>query len=146
MNDEKKLEEFVSKLRRIENEIKLLQQDKKDLFDDYKNYFKPKVLREALRVVKKRIEFGEDVNELDNIVEHLTKDFDTEEQFMNPICPGDLVRIKKDFIKHLPVSADDNCWRSPMLVISVSPDRSDSFENDILQNNKRLIFLMSAGS
>jgi uncharacterized protein (UPF0335 family) len=79
MNDEKKLEEFVSKLRRIENEIRLLQQDKKDLFDDYKNYFKPKVLREALRVVKKRIEFGEDVNELDNIVEHLTKDFDTEE-------------------------------------------------------------------
>ena len=79
MNDEKKLEEFVSKLRRIENEIKLLQQDKNDLFDDYKNYFKPKVLREALRVVKKRIEFGEDVNELDNIVEHLTKDFDTEE-------------------------------------------------------------------
>jgi len=79
MNDEKKLEEFVSKLRRIENEIKLLQQDKKDLFDDYKNYFKPKVLREALRVVKKRIEFGEDVNQLDNIVDHLTKDFDTEE-------------------------------------------------------------------
>lgn len=63
---------------------------------------------------------------------------------MNPICPGDLVRIKKDFVKHLPVSADDNCWRSPMLVISVSPDRSDSFENDILQNNKRLIFLMLA--
>jgi uncharacterized protein (UPF0335 family) len=79
MNDEKKLEEFVSKLRRIENEIKLLQQDKKDLFDDYKNYFKPKVLREALRVVKKRIEFGEDVNELDNIVEHLTKDYDLDE-------------------------------------------------------------------
>lgn len=79
MNDEKKLEEFVSKLRRIENEIKLLQQDKNDLFDDYKNYFKPKVLREALRVVKKRIEFGEDVNQLDNIVDHLTKDFDTEE-------------------------------------------------------------------
>lgn len=79
MNDEKKLEEFISKLRRIENEIKLLQQDKKDLFDDYKNYFKPKVLREALRVVKKRIEFGEDVNELDNIVEHLTKDYDLDE-------------------------------------------------------------------
>ena len=79
MNDEKKLEEFVSKLRRIENEIKLWQQDKKDLFDDYKNYFKPKVLREALRVVKKRIEFGEDVNELDNIVEHLTKDYDLDE-------------------------------------------------------------------
>ena len=79
MNDEKKLEEFVSKLRRIENEIKLLQQDKKYLFDDYKNYFKPKVLREALRVVKKRIEFGEDVNELDNIVEHLTKDYDLDE-------------------------------------------------------------------
>ena len=79
MNDEKKLEEFVSKLRRIENEIKLLQQDKKDRFDDYKNYFKPKVLREALRVVKKRIEFGEDVNELDNIVEHLTKDYDLDE-------------------------------------------------------------------
>ena len=79
MNDEKKLEEFVSQLRRIENEIKLLQQDKKDLFDDYKNYFKPKVLREALRVVKKRIEFGEDVNELDNIVEHLTKDYDLDE-------------------------------------------------------------------
>ena len=79
MNDEKKLEEFISKLRRIENEIKLLQQDKKDLFDDYKNYFKPKVLREALRVVKKRIEFGEDVNELDNIVEHLSKDYDLDE-------------------------------------------------------------------
>ena len=63
---------------------------------------------------------------------------------MNSIYPGDLVRIKKDLVNHLPVSADDNCWRSPMLVISVSPDKSDSFENDILQNNKRLIFLMLA--
>lgn len=66
---------------------------------------------------------------------------------MSNICPGDLVRIKRDFIRHLPVSNNEKCWSSPMLVLSVSPDREVSLKSDIQnvrydESSKRLIFLM----
>lgn len=66
---------------------------------------------------------------------------------MNSICPGDLVRIKRDFIRHLPVSTNDKCWGSPMLVLSVSPGRDECFKDAVQiakynESSKRLIFLM----
>ncbi len=66
-----KLDEFVDKLRNIENEIKLLNEDKKDLFDEYKEVFDPKVMREAIRSVKARIKLGDSVTQLDDIVDRL---------------------------------------------------------------------------
>ena len=66
---------------------------------------------------------------------------------MNTIYPGDLVRIKREFVKHLPVSSNDKCWRSPMLVLSVSPGRDECFKDAMQiakynESSKRLIFLM----
>ena len=69
-NDDK-LSDFIDKLKRIETEINILNDDKKELFDDYKEYFEPKVLREAIRQVKARLKLGDAVAQLDEIVEKL---------------------------------------------------------------------------
>jgi uncharacterized protein (UPF0335 family) len=71
MLDKKELEGFVNRLRGIEAEIKLLQEDRKGLFEELKERVKPEVLREAVRIVKKRAKFGDDVAALDQIVELL---------------------------------------------------------------------------
>ena len=70
-----KLKEFVDKLKRIEGEIQLLNEEKKDLFVDFKDQFEPRVLREAVRSVKARIKLGDSVAQLDQIVETLEKEF-----------------------------------------------------------------------
>ena len=59
--------ELVEKLQRVENEMKLLQQDKKELFVDYKDKVDIKTFKAAWSIVKKL----ENVNEaeLDNILE-----------------------------------------------------------------------------
>lgn len=73
MNDHNKtqINEFIEKLQRIEGEIQLLNEEKKDLFDDYKNTFDPKVLREAIRTVKARIKLGDKVSQLDEVINQL---------------------------------------------------------------------------
>ncbi len=68
---EDRLKEFIDKLKRIEGEVQLLNEEKKDLFSDFKNDFDPKVLREAVRSVKARIKLGDSVNQLDEIIEQL---------------------------------------------------------------------------
>tara|TARA_R110000782_G_scaffold107466_1_gene195932 strand:- start:214 stop:450 length:237 start_codon:yes stop_codon:yes gene_type:complete len=70
-HQEDRLKEFITKLKTIEGEIKLLNEDKKDLFDDFKSDFDPKVLREAVRAVKARIKLGDAVVQLDQIMETL---------------------------------------------------------------------------
>lgn len=70
-HQEDRLKEFVDKLKRIEGEIQLLNEEKKDLFDDYKNTFDPKVLREAIRTVKARIKLGDKVSQLDEVINQL---------------------------------------------------------------------------
>ena len=59
--------ELVEKLQRVENEMKLLQQDRRDLFVDYKDKVDVKTFKAAWTIVKKL----ENVNEaeLDNILE-----------------------------------------------------------------------------
>ena len=70
---DKKLEEFIEKFKRIEGELQLLAEEKKDLFSEYKEEFDPKVLREAVRSVKARIRLGDAVVQLDEIVDKLEK-------------------------------------------------------------------------
>ena len=68
---DKQLDEFITKLKRIEGELELLREEKKDLFNDYKEAFEPKVLREAVRSVKARIKLGDSVAQLDDIIDKL---------------------------------------------------------------------------
>ena len=72
---EEKLKEFIDKLKRIEGEIQLLNEEKKALFDDFKSDFEPKVLREAVRTVKARLKLGDSVAQLDQIVDDLEKTY-----------------------------------------------------------------------
>jgi len=70
-HDKKQINEFIEKLQRIEGEIQLLNEEKKDLYDDYKTTFDPKVLREAIRTVKVRMKLGDKVLQLDEVVNQL---------------------------------------------------------------------------
>ena len=69
------LQYFIEKLKRIEGEIQLLNEEKKELFADYKEQFDPKVLREAVRSVKARLKLGDSVIQLDQIVAELEKTY-----------------------------------------------------------------------
>ena len=69
------LQDFIEKLKRIEGEIQLLNEEKKELFADYKDQFDPKVLREAVRSVKARLKLGDSVIQLDQIVAELEKTY-----------------------------------------------------------------------
>ena len=66
-----KLDEFIQRLRTIEGEIQLLNEDKKELFDEYKDVFEPKVIREAVRAAKARMKLGDSVTQLDQIIDKL---------------------------------------------------------------------------
>tara|TARA_Y100001938_G_scaffold138400_1_gene203823 strand:+ start:333 stop:575 length:243 start_codon:yes stop_codon:yes gene_type:complete len=68
---DRQLDEFMTRLKRIEGELQLLNEEKKDLFNDYKEVFEPKVLREAVRAVKARIKLGDSVAQLDDIIDKL---------------------------------------------------------------------------
>jgi uncharacterized protein (UPF0335 family) len=68
---DRQLDEFITKLKRIEGELQLLSEEKKDLFNEYKETFEPKVLREAVRSVKARIKLGDSVVQLDDIIDKL---------------------------------------------------------------------------
>ena len=72
-HDKKQINEFIEKLQRIEGEIQLLNEEKKDLYDDYKTTFDPKVLREAIRTVKARMKLGDKVLQLEEVINQLEK-------------------------------------------------------------------------
>jgi len=65
------VENFINRYKQIEGEIKMLQEDKKDLFDDLKDRVKPAVLKEAIRQAKVREKLGDDIAELDALLEAL---------------------------------------------------------------------------
>ena len=70
---QEELKQFIDKYKTIEAEIKLLQEDKKDLIDDLKENhgISPKVIRKAIQVAKIRTQMGDELTQLDNIVEQL---------------------------------------------------------------------------
>jgi uncharacterized protein (UPF0335 family) len=67
--------QFVNRYKGIEAEIKMLQEDKKDLFDDLKDRVKPAVLKEALRQAKIREKLGDDVVALDALLDVMDGEF-----------------------------------------------------------------------
>jgi len=62
------LRKFIERYLTIENELTCLKEDKKLLFDEYKEVFKPPVIREAIRQAKLRSKLGDDVCQLDDLV------------------------------------------------------------------------------
>lgn len=69
--DDEQIDHFVKRIKQLDAEIKLLQEDRKDLFDSLKDRVKPAVLREAVRIAKKRAKLGDDVVQLDRLVDLL---------------------------------------------------------------------------
>jgi uncharacterized protein (UPF0335 family) len=63
--------ELVEKITQIDNEIKLLQDDRKAVLEDYKDKLDLKAFKAALRIVKLRENV--DNTELENILEVLEK-------------------------------------------------------------------------
>jgi|TARA_Y100000817_G_scaffold252962_1_gene205685 uncharacterized protein (UPF0335 family) len=57
---------LVERLTRIENEIKLLQTDRKELLDEYKEKINLKAFRAAWQIMKKRKDL--DISELDDLL------------------------------------------------------------------------------
>jgi uncharacterized protein (UPF0335 family) len=70
MNTES-VRELVDKISQIDHEIKLLQDDRKSLLDEYKEKLDIKAFKAAMRIVKLRENV--DSTELDNIIEVLEK-------------------------------------------------------------------------
>ena len=67
------LKTFIDNYKTIEAEIKLLQEDKKNLIDDLKENhgISPKVIRKAIQVAKIRTGLGDDIIQLDQLVDQL---------------------------------------------------------------------------
>lgn len=67
------LKTFIDKYKTIEAEIKLLQEDKKNLIDDLKENhgISPKVIRKAIQVAKIRTGMGDEIIQLDQLVDQL---------------------------------------------------------------------------
>lgn len=63
--------ELVEKITQIDNEIKLLQEDRKEILEEYKDKLDLKAFKAALRIAKLRENV--DNTELDNILEVLEK-------------------------------------------------------------------------
>jgi uncharacterized protein (UPF0335 family) len=69
--DTESVRELVDKISQIDHEIKLLQDDRKGLLDEYKEKLDIKAFKAAMRIVKLRENV--DSTELDNIIEVLEK-------------------------------------------------------------------------
>jgi uncharacterized protein (UPF0335 family) len=69
------VEEFVSKFMRIENEKRILADDQKELFAEYKERMDLKALRAAIQIAKIKIRLGESEGELDNMLETVENKF-----------------------------------------------------------------------
>jgi uncharacterized protein (UPF0335 family) len=67
--DKVAIAELVERIKQIDNEIKLLQEDRKTVLDDYKDKLDIKAFKAALRIVKLRKDVDE--TELDSIIDVL---------------------------------------------------------------------------
>jgi len=69
MSTEQAIIELVEHLIRIENERKLLQEELKDVCDQYKNVLDVKAVKAALQIAKIRARLGDSAAEADRILE-----------------------------------------------------------------------------
>ena len=67
------LAEFIEKWIRIENEVKLLAEERKELVSDYKDKLDIKAVQAALRIVKMKARLDVSDEELENIVSALER-------------------------------------------------------------------------
>lgn len=73
------IKELFEKFVKIEHEIKLLQDDKKELLSNYKDRINPKVFQSALRAAKIKSKFNQGGrDEFDQILDHLEKELTIE--------------------------------------------------------------------
>ena len=61
--------ELVEDLLRIENEKKLLQQEQKELYEEYKERLDVKAVKAAIQIAKIRARLGDSETEVDRIME-----------------------------------------------------------------------------
>tara|TARA_Y100001937_G_C7053070_1_gene300070 strand:- start:394 stop:630 length:237 start_codon:yes stop_codon:yes gene_type:complete len=69
MSNKEVVKELVEKLLTIENEITVLQEDRRDTLSEYKDRLDLKAFRAALRIAKIKSKLGNSENELDNILD-----------------------------------------------------------------------------
>jgi uncharacterized protein (UPF0335 family) len=69
MSKQDDVKELIEKITQIDNEIKLLQEDRKTLLEDYKGKLDLKAFKAAMRIVKVRESVDSD--ELDNYLDIL---------------------------------------------------------------------------
>ena len=67
------VEEFVEKITRIENEKKLLQEEQKDLYSEYKERMDVKAFKAALQIAKIKSRLGDSEIEMENILNTIEK-------------------------------------------------------------------------
>ena len=63
--------EFIEQLTRIENEARLLADDRKSLIEDYKEKINIKAMMAAIRIAKIRSKLGENVEDCDQYLEEV---------------------------------------------------------------------------
>ena len=61
--------ELVERLIVVENEIKLLQEDRRNLFDEYKEKLDVKAVKAAIQIAKIKSRLGDSESEVDRILE-----------------------------------------------------------------------------
>lgn len=69
MSKQDDVKELIEKITQIDNEIKLLQEDRKTVLDDYKEKLDLKAFKAAMRIIKVRESV--DGSELDNYLDIL---------------------------------------------------------------------------
>ena len=73
LSNKETLDEFVQKLFNIENEQKLLSEDKKLLIAEYKDKLEVKSVQAAIRIVKIKSKLDSSDEELDTLVNAVSK-------------------------------------------------------------------------
>tara|TARA_Y100000310_G_scaffold336215_1_gene420169 strand:+ start:339 stop:578 length:240 start_codon:yes stop_codon:yes gene_type:complete len=68
------VQELIERLTRVENEMKLLQDDKKVLFEEFKNKLDVKAFKAAVQIAKIRSKLGDsEEGQLDQMFEIVSK-------------------------------------------------------------------------
>jgi len=73
LNNETTLDEFVKRLFNIENEQKLLSEDRKQLIAEYKDKLDVKSVQAAIRIVKIKSKLDSSDEELDSLIAAVSK-------------------------------------------------------------------------
>tara|TARA_R100000664_G_C2664576_1_gene79272 strand:- start:185 stop:418 length:234 start_codon:yes stop_codon:yes gene_type:complete len=69
MSTKQEILDLVEKLLRIENERKLLLEEQRTLFDDYKECLDIKAVKAAMRIAKIKSKLGDSEHEMENILD-----------------------------------------------------------------------------